>query len=158
MNATEGELDFRGLAGQVTEIPFNADDLSREITKKLTHTRYAWLTTVASTGMPAPALMWFYFDGATFTVYSPPRAGRVTHVFEHPEVSLHLESDGGGRGIVVVGGKAVVTAEAVDPRNDKMFWAKYHLEADLLGLGEAISSYSVRITITPTTLATTLPT
>ena len=68
MNATEGELDFRGLAGQVTEIPFNADDLSREITKKLTHTRYAWLTTVASTGMPAPALMWFYFDGATFTV------------------------------------------------------------------------------------------
>ena len=51
-----------------------------------------------------------------------------------------------------------MTAEAVDPRDDKMFWAKYHLEADLLGLGEAISSYSVRITITPTTLATTLPT
>jgi hypothetical protein len=32
------------------------------------------------------------------------------------------------------------------------------VEADLLGIGEAISSHSVRITITPTTLLTTLST
>lgn len=158
MNATEGELDFRGLAGQVTEVPFRASELSREIIRKLKHDRYGWLTTVAPRGIPTPMLMWFSFDGADFTVYSPARASRVTHIFQHPEVSLHLESDGGGRGIVVVGGTAAVTAERVDPRDDHMFWAKYHLEAELLGLGEAISSYSVRITITPTTLATTLVT
>ena len=51
-----------------------------------------------------------------------------------------------------------VTAEGVDPRDDREFWAKYHVEAELLGLGEAISSHSVRITITPTTLLTTLST
>lgn len=103
-------------------------------------------------------LMWFCFDGADFTVYSPARASRVTHVFEHPEVTLHLESNGIGGGIVIVGGRATVTAEGVDPRDDSEYWAKYHVEADLLGLGEAISSYSTRITITPTTLLTTLTT
>ena len=74
------------------------------------------------------------------------------------EVSLHLESDGFGSGIVIIGGKAAVTAEGVDPRDDNEFWAKYHMEAEALGLGDAIASYSVRITITPTTLRTTFPT
>ena len=51
-----------------------------------------------------------------------------------------------------------MTAEGVDPRDDNEFWAKYHMEAEALGLGDAIASYSVRITITPTTLRTTFPT
>ncbi len=156
MNATDGELDFRGTAGHVTELPFYADGLSDEVARKFRHARYAWLTTVAPTGFPAPTLVWFHFGGTDFTVYSPPRANRVAHIFQHPEVTLHLESDGLGRGIVVVGGTAAVTAEAVDPRDDEKFWAKYHVEADLLGVGQAISSHSLRITIAPTTLATTL--
>ena len=158
MNLTEDGLDFRGAAGQTTEVPFSATTLSDEVDRKLRHARYAWLTTVAPTGVPAPMLVWFCFDGDKITVYSPVRAARITHVFQHPEVSLHLESDGLGSGIVVVGGKAAVTAEGVDPRDDRQFWTKYHVEADLLGLGETICTYSVRITITPTTLLTTLPT
>ena len=156
MISVHDELDSRGVAGHVTEMPFRPTDLSDEIVRKLKRERYAWLTTVAPTGVPAPMLTWFFFDGADFTVYSPPRASRVTHVFEHPEVTLHLESDGIGGGIVLVGGRAAVTAEGVDPRDDRDYWAKYHLEADLLGLGETISSHSVRITIAPTTLLTTL--
>ena len=72
-------------------------------------------------------------------------------------MSLHLESDGGGRGIVVVGGGGG-DGRGRRPQGRQDVLGQYHLEADLLGLGEAISSYSVRITITPTTLATTLPT
>jgi PPOX class probable F420-dependent enzyme len=158
MTSVDSELDSRGVAGHVTETPFHATDLSDEITRRLKRERYAWLTTVAPTGVPAPMLMWFCFDGTDFTVYSPARASRVTHVFEHPEVTLHLESNGIGGGIVIVGGKATVTAEGVDPRDDREFWAKYHVEAELLSLGEAISSHSTRITITPTTLLTTLTT
>lgn len=147
--------DCRGVAGQVTEVPFRATELSDEIARKLTHERYAWLTTVAPSGVPVPTLMWFYFDGETFTVYSPAGSNRVTHIFQQPQVSLHLESDGIGSGIIVVGGRAAVTAEGVDPRDDRAYWAKYHVEAELLGLGEAISRHSVRITLTPTTLVTT---
>lgn len=149
------QFDFRGLAGQVTEKAIGPGDLSPGIIKKLKNARYAWLTTLAPTGIPAPMLVWFHFDGTHLTVYSQTRASRVTHVFEHPEVSLHLESDGMGSGLIVIGGRAAVTAEGVDPRADKDFWAKYHVEADAVGLNEAIASFSTRISITPTTLWTT---
>ena len=150
-------FDIRGVAGQVTEGPFSTADLSREISKKLTHDRYAWLTTVAPNGMPSPMLVWFRYDGTGLTVYSHPHSSRITHIVENPEVSLHLDSDGFGSGVVIVGGRAAVTAEGIDPRQDKEYWAKYHVEADALGLGEGIASHSARITITPTTLWTTLP-
>lgn len=151
------DSDFRGLAGQVAEAPFSADALPHSIGKRLTHDRYAWLTTVASTGVPAPMLVWFRFDGAVLTVYTQPHASRVTHIFEHPQVSLHLESDGFGSGLVIIGGTAAVTAEGVDPREDRHYWAKYHVEADALGLKEAIASYSTRITVSPTAVWTNLP-
>lgn len=156
MTSVDSEFDSRGVAGHVIEVPFSATDLSDEIIRRLKRERYAWLTTVAPNGVPAPMLTWFCFDGTSFTLYSPAHANRVTHVFERPEVSLHLESDGVGGGIVAVGGRAAVTAEGVDPRDDREFWAKYHLEAELLGLGDAISSHNVRLTISPTTLRTTL--
>ncbi|MCW1958514.1 MAG: pyridoxamine 5'-phosphate oxidase family protein [Mycobacterium sp.] len=155
MNATGNEFDHRGLAGQVTETAFSAVDLPTKVHKKLKHDRYAWLTTVAPNGVPVPMLVWFGFDGNYLTVYTQPHTSRVTHVFEHPEVSLHLDSDGVGSGLIIIGGRAAVTAESVDPREDKAFWAKYHVEAEALGLAKTIGSYSARITITPTTLWTT---
>ncbi|MCI4675087.1 TIGR03667 family PPOX class F420-dependent oxidoreductase [Candidatus Mycolicibacterium alkanivorans] len=157
MNSADDELDFRGVGGHLTETSFAAADLTHEITRKLKRDRYAWLTTVAPTGIPAPMLVWFSFDGTYVTVYTRPHASRVTHVFQHPEVSVHLESDGFGGGIVIIGGKAAVTAENVDPRDDNGFWSKYHMEAEAIGLSAAIASYSVRITVTPTTLRTTFP-
>lgn len=51
-----------------------------------------------------------------------------------------------------------MNAEEVDPRNDKQFWAKYHAEAEALGMGTAIGSFSTRISIQPTLLWTSLPT
>ncbi len=158
MYSTQDGFDFRGLAGQVSQMPFSADNLSHQITKRLNHDRYAWLTTLAPDGIPVPMLVWFRFDGSRVTVYSQPRSVRVTHVFEHPQVSLHLESDGFGGELVAIGGTASVTAEGVDPRNDKQFWAKYHAEAEALGMGEAIGTFSTRISIQPTLLWTSLPT
>lgn len=156
--AVDNGFDFRGLAGQVTETPFSAANLPSKIHQKLTHDRNAWLTTVAPSGLPVPMLVWFGFDGTRLTVYSEPRTSRVTHISAHPEVSLHLDSDGVGSGLIIVGGRAEVTAEAIDPREDDAFWTKYHLEAQSLGMAAAIASYSTRITITPTTLWTTYAT
>lgn len=157
MESAEHELDLRGSSGQVSETPFVGDDLPAEVVKRLNTERYAWLTTVEKSGMPVPMLVWFRFDGATLTVYSQPRAARVTHIFGHPEVSLHLESDGVGSNLVIIGGRAAVTAEWVDPRTDAEFWAKYHVEAGVTGLSDAIGRYSTRITVTPTTIWTTSP-
>ena len=158
MLPVDDESDVRGLAGQLVEIPFPAHDVPTKIAKKLKYDRYAWLTTVAPGGVPMPMLAWFCFDGAELTVYTRPRAPRVRHIFENPAVSLHLESDGVGSALIIVGGRAAVTAEAVDPRDDDAYWGKYHVEAAALGLKDAIAVNSARITITPTTLYTTYDT
>jgi PPOX class probable F420-dependent enzyme len=151
-------IESRGATGHLTERPFTADGLAEAVLNRLTRDRYGWLTTVAKSGMPVPMLVWFRIDGVTVTVYSQPHANRITHIFEHPDVSLHLESDGAGSDIVIIGGRAAVTAEGVDPREDTKYWAKYHVEADVSGLSDAIGSFSTRITITPTTIWTTHPT
>ena len=70
-------------------------------------------------------------------------------------MSLNLDSDGNGGGIIVVGGTAAVDATEVDCRDDEPYWAKYSDDAAELGLTEAMSSYSTRLTITPTKVWTT---
>jgi hypothetical protein len=44
--------------------------------------------------------VWFYFDGEDVIVYSEPNAAKVRHVKAHSRVSLNLDSDGNGSGIV----------------------------------------------------------
>ena len=70
---------------------------------------------MAKSGQPVPRLVWFYFDGTDVIVYTEPDAAKVGHVRNHPQVSLNLDSDGNGRGIVVVGGEATIDAENADP-------------------------------------------
>ena len=77
-----------------------------------------------------PRLIWFFFDGTDLTVYSMPHAAKVAHIEAHPQVSLNLDSDGQGAGIIVVGGMAAVDATGVDCRDDEPYWAKYRDAAD----------------------------
>lgn len=143
---------------QPTEKPFAAADIGAGVVDVLARARYGWLTTVGPSGLPVPVLDWFHFDGRTVIVYSEPDAARITHIFERPEVSLHLDSDGLGDGVVVLGGRAAVTAEGANPRDDHPYWAKYHVEAEARGLTAHVSNLSTRITITPTVVWTTLAT
>ena len=50
--------------------------------------------------------MWFFFDGKEVTVYSMPKAAKIAHITARPQVSLNLDSDGNGRGTIVVAGEA----------------------------------------------------
>ena len=130
-------------------------ELTQEVSGRLTSDDYGWLTTVAKSGQPVPRLIWFYFDGADLTVYSMPRAAKVAHIKAHPEVSLNLDSDGNGGGIIVVGGIATVDATDVDGRQDAPYWAKYEDLAAKFGLTEAMATYSTRLKITPSRVWTT---
>jgi hypothetical protein len=72
-------------------------------------------------------------------------------------VSLNLDSDGNGGGIIVIGGTAVVDATGVDCRDDAPYWAKYGEFAKELESAEGISmaAFSTRLAITPTKAWTT---
>jgi PPOX class probable F420-dependent enzyme len=122
-------------------------ELSKDVVDRLTSDHYGWLTTVAKSGQPVPKLVWFYFDGSALVVYSAPTAAKVRHVGNHPLVSLNLDSDGNGGGIVAIGGAATIDAQGVDCRDDPPYWAKYGAMADQFGLTESMGSYSTRLRI-----------
>ena len=92
--------------------------------------------------------MWFYFDGTEVVVYSEPNAAKVRHIKAHPRVSLNLDSDGNGAGIIVVGGDARVDAEGADPLADEQYVAKYGEYAASLGFSEEfLAAYNTRLKI-----------
>ena len=130
-------------------------ELTQEVSNRLHSDHYGWLTTVAKSGQPIPRLVWFYFDGTDLTVYSMPQAAKIAHIKARPQVSLNLDSDGNGGGILVLGGTAAVVATDVDCREDEAYWAKYREDAAKFGLTEAIAAYSTRLKITPTRVWTT---
>jgi PPOX class probable F420-dependent enzyme len=130
-------------------------ELTQEVSSRLSSDHYGWLTTVAKSGQPVPRLIWFYFDGADLTVYSTPRAAKVAHVKAHPEVSLNLDSNGNGGGIIVVAGIGTVDATDVNCQEDEPYWAKYSELASKFGLTEAMTTYSTRLVITPSKVWTT---
>ena len=122
-------------------------ELTQEVSKRLESDHYGWLTTVAKSGQPVPRLVWFYVDGTDLIVYSMPNTAKVRHINTRPRVSLNLDSDGNGAGIIVVGGSAVVDEVGVDPRKDGQYWSKYSGDAEKFGLTEAIAAYSTRLRI-----------
>jgi PPOX class probable F420-dependent enzyme len=122
--------------------------LTQEISQRLTSERYAWLTTVAKSGQPVPRLVWFYFDGEEVTVYSMPNAAKVAHIKAHPRVSLNLDSDGSGSGVVVVGGEARVDAVDADPIGDPQYDVKYRDYALSMGMTEEfLGAFNTRLKI-----------
>ena len=125
-----------------------AIEFTQEVSSRLESDHYGWLTTVAKSGQPVPRLVWFYFDGSDVIVYSMPNAAKVRHVKNHPRVSLNLDSDGSGAGIIIVGGEARVDAVDVDGREDGPFWAKYKADAEQFGITEAFAAYNTRLRIT----------
>ncbi|CAN5530468.1 TIGR03667 family PPOX class F420-dependent oxidoreductase [soil metagenome] len=122
-------------------------ELTQEVSTRLTDSQYGWLTTVAKSGQPVPKLIWFYFDGTDIVIYTMPTAAKVGHIGRHPQVSVNLDSDGNGGGIIVIGGVATVDATGVDPREDGPYWAKFGELSDRFGLTETMGSYSTRIKI-----------
>jgi len=123
-------------------------EFTDEVSSRLSSDHYGWLTTVAKSGQPVPRLVWFYFDGTDVIVYSMPNAAKVRHIKAQPRVSLNLDSDGNGAGIIVVGGNARVDAEGIDPLADERYVAKYGEYAASLGFTkEFLSAYNTRLKV-----------
>src|ERR1700761_1932088 len=99
-------------------------ELTQEVSSRLESDHFGWLTTVAKSGQPVPRLVWYYFDGTRLTVYSMPQAAKVAHIKAHPEVSLNLDSDGNGGGIIAIGGTAAIRATDGNFQDAAPHWAK----------------------------------
>ncbi|MEO3760712.1 TIGR03667 family PPOX class F420-dependent oxidoreductase [Mycobacterium sp. B14F4] len=125
-----------------------AVELTQEVSSRLASDHHGWLTTVAKSGQPVPRLVWFYVDGQDVIVYTEPGAAKVRHIANHPRVSLNLDSDGNGGGVIVVGGTATIDAENSDPLQDERYRTKYAELAAALGFSEEfLAAYNTRLKI-----------
>ena len=70
------------------------------------------------------------------------------HIKAHPRVSLNLDSDGNGRGTVVVAGEARVDEADADPIADEQYQSKYRDYAVSMGMTEEfLAAFSTRLKI-----------
>jgi PPOX class probable F420-dependent enzyme len=124
-------------------------ELTQEVSDRLKSDHYGWFTTVAKSGQPVPRLVWFYLDDSDVIVYSEPNAAKVRHIKNHPRVSLNLDSDGNGAGIIIVGGLASVDAEGTSPLDDQRYRDKYAEAAASFGFtDEFLAAYNTRLKFT----------
>jgi len=133
-------------------------ELTQEVSSRLIDAKDGWLTTVAKSGQPIPRLVWFYFDGRELTMYSMPDSAKVAHIKARSRVSLNLDSDGNGGGVVVVGGEARIDATDADPTTDEQYQGKYSEYALSMGMtAEFLTAFSTRLKISIDKVWTTPP-
>ena len=91
-----------------------------------------WLTTVNPSGQPQSSPVWFLWQDGEFIIYGSADGPKTASIEASPLVSLHLDGNGRGGGIVIFEGTA--RADPDGPRADAVpaFVAKYN---------EIISSY-----------------
>ncbi|HWC39819.1 MAG TPA: pyridoxamine 5'-phosphate oxidase family protein, partial [Acidimicrobiales bacterium] len=68
--------------------------------ERLASTPLAWLTTVRRDGQPQSSYVWFHFDGTDILVASQPGTAKLRNIRGNPKVSLHLDGDGEGGGVL----------------------------------------------------------
>jgi PPOX class probable F420-dependent enzyme len=118
--------------------------------ERLDNDRLAWLTIVgAATGTPAPNPIWFLWTGPRVVVRSEPGTPKETNLASNGRVSLNLETDRSGDGVVVLTGHARVDEAGWTPEEEAAYLAKYESGISSLGMTPEgfIASYSVTIGI-----------
>ena len=89
-----------------TSIPDPASESGREVIARLETELIAWLTTVTADGRLQSSPVWFLWSAGEFQVFSRDGAPRARNIAANPHVSVHLNSDDKGDGIVTFEGLA----------------------------------------------------
>ncbi len=96
-----------------------------EAARRLREEPIIWLTTVSGAGQPQSTPVWFLWDGQEFSVYGSKDGPKTRSIERNPRVSLHLEGNGRGGGIVIFEGTARVDADGPRADADPAYLAKY---------------------------------
>ena len=128
--------------------------MNPKVEERLGATHLIWLTTVTPEGMPKPSLVWFWWDGDSFLIYSRPEMVKLSNIQANPSVALNLDAMGRGtEEVTIFDGVAAVDPGAPPAVAHPEYLAKYRslIEDELETTVEQFSaSYSVPIRVTPT--------
>ncbi len=122
--------------------------------QRLSTALIGWLTTVSPAGRPQPSPVWFLWQGGDILVYSLADTARIRNIAANPLVSLNLDGDGVGGGIVIVEGEAATDGDAPSAAEVPEYLAKYAERFATYGWTPEwfAARYPVAIRIRPTRL------
>jgi PPOX class probable F420-dependent enzyme len=109
-----------------------AFQVTKQVERRLTTDKVAWLTTVTPAGKPAPRPVWFVWDGETIVIYSMNGAARLRNIEHNPQVTVHFNSVDGGD-IVVISGTAERLPDAPPPSEFPGLLDKYAVLIQRIG-------------------------
>lgn len=107
-----------------------------------------WLGTVGPAGRPHTVPVWFAWDDPVVTIFSRPDTAKIGHLRAHAQVSVALDTAGGGTDVVTGGGRAVLSEFARVEKALDAFGRKY---APMLGdqpLDAWLMTFSTPIVVT----------
>ena len=127
--------------------------LEPAVEERLAASHLIWLTTVTTDRLPQPSLVWFWWDGDSFVIYSQPKMPKLTNIERNPEVTLNLDAMGRGQEeVTIIAGSASVDDTLPPASENADYREKYRdlIENDLGMTVEQFSdSYSVPIRVIP---------
>ena|ERR1700761_4259701 len=127
-----------------------AFELTEQIEKHLAGDQIVWLTTVTSSGRPAPRPVWFLWNGTDIVIYSQPGTAKIRHLAVNGLVSLNFNCTPGGGDVVVISGQAEVVDGGPLPSAVPELVDKYRdMIASMGHTPEWYDSYSEAIRVTP---------
>jgi PPOX class probable F420-dependent enzyme len=111
-----------------------------------------WLTTVDENGQAQSTPVWFWWDGASFLIFSQPHAQKLRNLAANPRVSLHLEGNRVGGDNVIFEGTAEILADGRTPLDAFEYLEKYRSRIESYGwTAESFAAdYSDGVRVTPT--------
>ena len=89
-----------------TPVPDPASESGQAVIRRLERELIAWLTTVTADGRLQSSPIWFLWLEGEFLVFSRDGAPRARNIAANSNVSVHLNSDDKGDGIVTFEGLA----------------------------------------------------
>ena len=110
-----------------------------------------WLTTVTPEGQPQSSPVWFLWDGSEFLIYGSKKGPKTPNIQSNPRVSLHLDGNGSGGGIVSFEGTARIDPDGPPPSAVADYVAKYGARIESYGwtLDGLAKDYPHVIRVTP---------
>jgi PPOX class probable F420-dependent enzyme len=103
-----------------------ASPFGRAVKEALENEYIVWLTTVDSHLTPQPRPVWFIWQDDAFLIFSQAHAQKVKHITNHPNVSLHFNTDAqGDNHVIVFTGKAWMDSSSPPAHEVTLYMKKY---------------------------------
>lgn len=127
-------------------------DAGKRAEERLRDEEVAWMTTVRPDGQPQSVPVWFYWDGASFLIYSRPDTRKLKNLEWNPRVNLNLNSNATGGDVVRAECEAEIDAGVPPATEVAPYLEKYRAGIARIGFDpdSFAGAYSVAIRATPT--------